>query len=252
MLTLPRILLIFAHPDDESFATAGLVRRCVERGAAIALVTATRGDAGRVGDPPVCSRDALPARREAELRQAAGILGISEVHMLDYRDKQLADAPTARIRKELIGRIRLHRPHVVVTFDPNGMNGHPDHVAIARFTMDAVVAAADPRWVSETTSPHRVQRLLWTAPIPPWEVTRSPDLGRQPGVDFVIDIAPYRRAKADALRSHRTQHVPIDRSFFSKADVDRILSVEIFRQAWGPALRRVPGDDVLAGIDLSE
>ena len=252
MPTPPRILLIFAHPDDESFATAGLVRRYVENGAAIALVTATRGDAGRVGDPPLCSREALPARREAELRQAADILGISEVYVLDYRDKHLMDAPMARIREELVARIRLHRPHVVVTFDPNGMNGHPDHVAIGRFTMDAVVAAADPRWASEATCPHRVQRLLWTAPIPPWDVTRSPDLHREPGVDFVIDIAPYRNAKADALRSHRTQHVPIDRSFFSKADVDRILNVEIFRQAWGPALRSVPADDVLAGIDLSE
>ena len=252
MLTSPRFLLIFAHPDDESFATAGLVCRYVECGAVITLMTATRGDAGRVGDPPLCSREALPARREAELRQAAGILGISEVHLLDYQDKQLAKAPIARIREELVGCIRLHRPHVVITFDPNGMNGHPDHVAIARFTMDAVVAAADPSWLSEMWPPHRVQRLLWTAPILPWDVTRSPDLHGEPGVDFVIDVTPYRNAKADALRSHRTQHVPIDRSFFSKADVDRILSVEIFRQAWGPALQSVPADDVLVGIDLSE
>ena len=248
----PRILLIFAHPDDESFATAGLVRRHVESGATVALVTATRGDAGRLGDPPLCSREALPTRREAELRQAADILGIAEVHVLDHRDKHLADAPMARIRGELVERIRLHRPHVVVTFDPNGMNGHPDHVAIARFTMDAVSAAADPRWGSETMAPHSVQRLLWTAPIPPWDVTRSPDLRREPGVDFVIDIAPHRSAKAEALRSHRTQHVPVDRSFFSKPDVDRILGVEIFRQAWGPPLRSVPADDVLAGIDLTE
>ena len=76
MSTQPRILLIFAHPDDESFATGGLARRYVDRGAAIALVTATRGDAGRVGDPPLCSREELPTRREAELRRAASILGI--------------------------------------------------------------------------------------------------------------------------------------------------------------------------------
>ena len=116
--------------------------------------------------------------------------------------------------------------------------------------MDAVVAAADSRWYSETTTPHRVQRLLWTA-TPPWEVTRSPDLRREPGVDFAVEISPYSRAKAQALRSHRTQHVPIDRCFFNKADVDEILKVEVFRQAWGPSLRRVPADDVLAGLDLS-
>ena len=80
------ILLILAHPDDEGFFAAGLARRHVERGAKVALVTATRGDAGQVGDPPLCDRDALPALREAELREAADILGISEVHLLDYQE----------------------------------------------------------------------------------------------------------------------------------------------------------------------
>ena len=246
-----RILLVLAHPDDESFVAAGLARRYVERGAEVALVTATRGDAGRVGDPPLCDREALPALREAELREAADLLGIADVHLLDYQDKRLSEAPTDRIRAELVALIRRHRPHLVITFDPNGMNGHTDHVAISRFTMDAVAAAADPRWVTDTT-PHQVQRLLWTAPILPWEVTRPADLRLEPGVDFAIDIAPYRHAKAEALRAHRSQHVPVDRCFLSKPDVDRILSIETFRQAWGPPLPRVPADDVLAGIDLSE
>ena len=111
------ILLILAHPDDESFFAAGLARRHVERGAKVALVTATRGDAGQVGDPPLCDRDALPALREAELREAADILGISEVHLLDYQDTRLAEAPIDQIRCELVALIRRHRPHVVITFD---------------------------------------------------------------------------------------------------------------------------------------
>ena len=246
-----RILLILAHPDDESFVAAGLARRYVERGAEIGLVTATRGGAGRVGDPPLCDREALPALREAELRRAAEILGISDVHLLDYQDGRLSEAPIDRIRGELVALVRRHRPHLVVTFDLNGMNGHGDHVAISRFTMDAVAAAADPRWASDPASPHQVQRLLWAAPILPWEVTRSTDLRLEPGVDFAIDVAPYRSAKADALRAHRSQRVPVNRCFLSKPDLDRILSVETFRQAWGPPLRRVPDDDVLVGIDLS-
>ena len=248
----PRILLIFAHPDDESFIAGGLVRRLADRGAETALVTATRGDAGRVGEPPLCRREELPAVREAELRRAAGILGIADVHLLDYRDKQLAEAPAADIRDTLVGRIRQHRPHVVISFDPGGMNGHADHVAIARFAIDAATAAADPRWAGAGEEPYHVPRLLWNAPIPPWEVTRPRSLGAEPGVDFVIDVAPQRAAKAAALRAHRTQQVPIDRCFFSKPDVDRILGIEVFRQAWGPVLPRVPADDVLAGIDLSE
>ena len=246
-----RILLILSHPDDESFVAAGLTRRYVERGAEVVLVTATRGDAGRMGDPPLCDRDALPALREAELREAADLLGIADIHVLDYQDTRLSEAPIDRIRGELVALIRHCRPHVVITFDPNGMNGHSDHVAISRFTMDAVAAAADSRWVAEPTTPHRVQRLLWTAPILPWEVTRPPDLQLEPGVDFTIDVTPYRNAKAQALRAHRSQQVPVNRCFLSKPDLDRILSVEIFRQAWGPPLPRVPADDVLVGIDLS-
>ena len=248
----PRILLIFAHPDDESFIAAGLVRSHADRGVRTALVTATRGDAGRVGDPPLCDRAALPAVREAELRRAAAVLGISDVQLLDYRDKHLAEARADDMREALVRRIREHRPHVVISFDPYGMNGHPDHVAIARFTIDAVAAAADPRWMAAAGRPYRVPRLLWTTPVLPWEVTRPRDLGREPGVDFVIDVSAQQAAKAAALRAHRTQHVPIDRCFFSKPDVDRILSVEVFRQAWGPPLQRAPENDVLAGIDLSE
>lgn len=247
-----RVLLIFAHPDDESFLAGGLARRCADGGGKVALLTATRGDAGRVGDPPLCRRADLPAVRERELRTAADVLGISEVHLLDHRDKHLAEAPAGEVRDALAARIRGLRPHVVITFDPNGMNGHADHVAISRFTLDAVAAAADPRWSPAGARSHRVQRVLWNTPVLPWEVTRPADLRREPGVDFVIDVAAQRAARAAALRAHRTQHVPIDRCFFSKADVDRILGIELFRQAWGPVLQRVPEDDVLAGIDLAQ
>ena len=174
MLAAARILLIFAHPDDESFIAAGLARRYADRGATMSLVTATRGDAGRVGEPPLCRREELAALREKELRTAAGILGISEVHLLDYRDKHLAEAPAGDIRDALAGRMRRFRPHVVVSFDPNGMNGHADHVAISRFTLDAAAAAAEPHWTAAGAQPHRVQRLLWNSPVLPWEVRREP------------------------------------------------------------------------------
>src|SRR5688572_18508838 len=104
-----------------------------DAGAEIALVTATRGDAGRAGEPPICSKEELPARRETELRAAAALLGIGHVYLLDYLDKHLSDAPPDKIRSELIAVIRRHRPEIAVTFDPNGLNQHPDHVAIGRF-----------------------------------------------------------------------------------------------------------------------
>lgn len=243
-----RLLCIFAHPDDESFAVAGIARLYKDRGAEIALVTATRGDAGRAGEPPLCSRDALPARREAELLEAAKILGIGHVTVLDYLDKHLAEASPAKIRRELVDAVRRHRPHVVVTFDPDGVNQHPDHVAISRFASDAIAAAADPRWYPGAGEAHLVQRLIWTSPVLPWDVTKSPNLADEPGVDFLIDIAPYRQVKAAALRAHRTQHVSIDRHFFHLPDVDQILSVETFRQGFGPPLSRRPSNDLFEGI----
>jgi LmbE family N-acetylglucosaminyl deacetylase len=246
---LPRKLLyIYAHPDDESFGVAGVSRKYADEGVDIAIVTATRGDAGRAGEPPLCSREGLASRREAELREAARILGIAHVSVLDYHDKHLAEAAPDKIRRELVQTIRRHRPQVVVTFDPNGANLHPDHVAISRFAGDAIAAADDPRWYSDTGPAHHVQRLLWVPPVMPWDAPKSPDLREEPGIDFLIDVSKYKDVKAAALRAHRTQHVSINRHFFDLPEVDRILSVEAFRQAFGPALSKRPAIDLFESI----
>ncbi len=126
----PRVLLVFAHPDDESFVAAGLSRRHADAGAHIALVTATRGEAGSRGDPPLCTEEELPVLRESELREAAALLGIGDIHLLGYQDQHLADASPAIVREQLVDIIRRHRPQIVVTYDLNGGHGHVDHVAI--------------------------------------------------------------------------------------------------------------------------
>jgi LmbE family N-acetylglucosaminyl deacetylase len=244
-----RLLFIYAHPDDESFGVAGIARMYADRGAEVALVTATRGDAGRAGEPPLCDRADLPARREAELHEAARLLGIGHVTVLDYLDKHLAEAPADKIRRELVSAIRRHRPHIVVSFDPDGASRHPDHIAISRFASDAIAAADDPRWYADTGKPHQVRRLLWISPVMPWDAPRSANLANEPGVDFLVDISRYRDIKAEALRAHRTQHVSIDRHFFHLPDVDRILSFETFRQAFGPALKKRPATDIFESID---
>jgi LmbE family N-acetylglucosaminyl deacetylase len=241
------LLFSFAHPDDESFYAVGLAMRCQAAGIPTALVTATLGQRGKSGEPPVCRPEDLATCREAELRQAAEIAGIRDLYLLGYTDRELADAPPPEVRRSLVTVIRRHRPTVVLTFDQNGFNLHPDHVAISRFTMDAVSVAADPRWEPDAGAAHRVARVLWTAPLPPWDASRRADLGSEPGIDFAIDVAAWKDRKAAALRAHRTQHLSIDRYFFSQPDIDRILSVEVFRQAWGPALSTRPVADVFDG-----
>jgi len=244
----PRILLVFAHPDDESFVAAGLSRRYADSGAHVALVTATRGEAGSRGDPPLCAEEELPALRESELREAAGLLGISDIHLLGYHDKCLADAPPERVREQLVAIIRRHRPQVVVTYDPNGGHGHADHVAISRFTMDAVSAAADPRWHPTIGDAHLVQRVLWTPPVLAWDDPAPTTMDAEPGVDFLLDISRQREAKAAALRAHRTQHRSTGRWIFDKPRADEILAIETVRQGFGASLPAVPLDDVFAGI----
>lgn len=242
----PTLLLCLAHPDDESFSCAGTVMKSVAAGARAVLVTATLGERGKVGEPAVCSVEELPAVRERELREAVGIIGIAELHLLGYRDRELVDAPPDAVRRAMVTIIRRERPAVVFTFDPNGFNVHPDHVAISRFTSDAIAAAADPRWIPEAGEPYSVPRLLWT-PIPaPWDPGAFD--AATPGNDFVIDIAAWSDRKVAALRAHRSQHLSIDRCFFNQPDLDRILATEAWRQAWGPALPSRPASDIFAGM----
>jgi LmbE family N-acetylglucosaminyl deacetylase len=217
-------------------------------GARIALVTATRGERGNRGDPPVCAPEDLARCREGELREAAAIAGFDELHILDYRDRELADAVPDQMRRTLVSLVRRLRPSVVLTFDPNGFNLHPDHLAISRFTADALAAAGDPRWHPDMGEPHHVGRLLWTPLFPPWEAAAFDRLSEKPSADFVVDVSPWRDRKAAALRAHRTQHLSIDKYFFSQPDPDRVLDIETWRQAWGPPLPQRPARDVMEGL----
>lgn len=228
----------------------GLIASLSARGVHVVLACATSGGAGSMGEPPLCSRAELPAVRAAELRSAAAVLGISEVILLGYEDRHLAECRPDEIRWRLVELIRRHKPDVAFTFDPNGFNGHPDHVAISRFTADAVQSAADPRWYPDAGPPCSVGRLLWTPPVHIAELAASDDPASLPGVDFLIDVAPWSAAKAAALRAHRTQHVPIGRHFFAVADPAATLRCEAFRQGWGPPLLRRPSADIFEELDI--
>jgi N-acetylglucosamine malate deacetylase 2 len=242
------LLFSFAHPDDESFSGVGTAMRYADFGAKTVLVTATRGERGKVGDPPVCRPEELAACREAELRAVADIARFDALYVLDYRDQELAAAAPDAIRRTLVELIRRYRPSVVLTFDPNGFNVHPDHLAISRFTSEAIAAAADPRWHPDTGDAHVVRRLLWTPPFPPWEQVAFDRIGDHAGADFVIDVAAWHDRRVAALRAHRTQHLSIDRNFFDQPNVAEILGKETWRQGWGPALTRRPLDDILEGL----
>jgi N-acetylglucosamine malate deacetylase 2 len=240
----PCLLFCYAHPDDEAFSGTGTAMACATAGWRTVLVTATRGERGKAGDPPVCRPEDLAACREAELREAARIVGYDELHLLGYRDRELAEVPPDEIRRTLVALLRRVRPSVVATFDPNGFNGHPDHIAISRFTSDAIAAAADSRWERDTGKPHRVTRLLWPAPIAPWDAVRNTRLENEPGVDYLISVGRWYDRRLAALRAHRSQHLSIEKYFLRQPDVERILSTELWRQAWGPPLAMRPAREL--------
>lgn len=234
------ILLIQAHPDDETFIAGGTIAKYAARGIEIDVICATRGERGKHSD--LCTVEELPRVREAELREAARILGAREIEMLPYRDKELSTAPPDEIRRALVAAIRRWRPRIALSFDPNGMNQHADHIAIGRFAADAVSAAADPRWYPETGEPHDVERMLWSVPIPVFNLGRTENLATQPGIDFLIDIAEFRAAKTAALRAHRTQYPGLRKLFHDDAST----AVEAFRLAWGRRPSMIPVRDLFA------
>ncbi len=141
--TALRLLCVLAHPDDESLGTGGTLAKCSAEGIETFVVPATRGERGRFGDgvespgPEVVGRT-----REAELRAAANELGVREVTVLGYPDGGLELVNRAEVVQAVAGHIARIRPHVVITFGPDGAYGHPDHIAISQITCAAVVAAA--------------------------------------------------------------------------------------------------------------
>jgi N-acetylglucosamine malate deacetylase 2 len=140
----PRLLGIFAHPDDESRIVGGALARYADQGVHISLLVATRGEEGSCGKPPLCDPQDLPQVRERELRDACSILGVSDLDILDYRDGTLAQIEEDELVGKCVAAIRRKKPHVVLTFGPEGRTLHPDHIVIHRVATAAFHLAADP------------------------------------------------------------------------------------------------------------
>ena len=144
-----RLLAIFAHPGDESFGPGATLASYSAGGAEVYLVTATRGERGWFGpEADYPGPEALGQIREAELRAAAEVLGLRQVSFRDYRDGELDQADPAEVIAKIVAHLRRVRPQVVVTFDPNGAYGHPDHIAICQST----TAWAGPSPITATTT----------------------------------------------------------------------------------------------------
>lgn len=165
------LLGVFAHPDDESITCGGLLAWCAHLGADVALLCLTHGehgqrgdeqgrrgrehesgegalghgerDHGQDGDPPAHGAGALARIRRRELEGAAQALGVKTVTLLDHEDGMLPWLDAAQLEADVAAAIRRRRPDVVITFDEDGVYGHPDHRAVHERTTAAVAALGD-------------------------------------------------------------------------------------------------------------
>jgi LmbE family N-acetylglucosaminyl deacetylase len=217
------LMCVLAHPDDESLALGGTLAMYAAKGVATSLVMATRGEQGWYGEPAAYPGPRVLGRiREAELRAAAAELGVRDLVFLDEVDGELDQANVNVIIKKIVAEIRRVRPAVVVTFGPDGVYGHPDHIAISQLTTTAVICAADPGFEVPTGAPpHRVSKLYYRiCTAAESEVYRSVfgDVGidvagvRREWVSWPdwaittrLDTADYWPEVRDAVACHRSQ-----------------------------------------------
>lgn len=230
------LLLVHAHPDDESIMTGGVMARAHEMGHRLVLVTATRGEEGEIHNVDEAStRPRLAEVRSEELRKAAEILGVDRQEFLGYRDSGMAgtpanenslsfhQAPLAEAAARLARVIREEQPEIVVTYDESGTYGHPDHKKAHRTTFAALDLLEGEGWRPRKAYMHGFPRQAAIDLFRRLQETgfeMPAEQGQQPaefGVDdaritTIVDVRDQIDRKRAALAAHVTQNDP--KSFF--------------------------------------
>lgn len=228
-----RIATAFAHPDDETFSVGGSMVRAAEEGALLTAICATRGEVGEIADPSLATPETLGSVRESELRRACHVLGCDDVRFLDYRDsgmqgtkenadpRAFANIPDEAVADRLVALFREIRPDVVVTFEPGGAYGHPDHIKISRCATLAFDRAAIGNWAPRRlfyAGPSRsgfkaMQKLIAATGAPVNAAFLKADLGiPDEDITTIVDVTAYFDRKQAAFAEHRTQQNPLMRT----------------------------------------
>jgi LmbE family N-acetylglucosaminyl deacetylase len=237
-----RLAAVFAHPDDETFATGGTLARYAEAGARVALYVATDGDAGRSSGIPFSSREELGRIRRAELLAACPLLGVQHVEHGGHPDGALAAADPDLVIGQIVAFLRREQPQVVLTFGPEGApTGHRDHRAICRFATSAALlagTAAFPEQLESGLARHRPDRLCYVT----WPMPFPGDRPAQEGqpIQIRVPIEDWYATKLDAYFAHRTQ---LDHEAYFRTVA--LLPTEDYFVALGTPAR---GDDLFAGL----
>ncbi|MHB8376469.1 MAG: PIG-L family deacetylase [Dehalococcoidia bacterium] len=273
------LLVVLAHPDDESLI-GGTVARCVDQGAPVTMLCATRGEVGEIAPGTGATPETLGQYREQELRDACAVLGVPDVRFLPYRDSGMAgtlengdpralhQAPPEDVVRLIVRAIRELRPDAIVTWDETGGYGHPDHIKVHQCARAAFDAAADPARFAGEGPAWRTPALYYgMIPIAEFEIAmgemrrRGLDLGEPPGdVDemrrldhrepnCVIDVSAQYERKMRALAAHRTQVDSFGPLAKMPEDLQRsIFSREHLYRAHPPVAGAIVLDDIFARV----
>jgi len=236
----PVLLAVLAHPDDETFGMGGTLALYSRRGVDTYLICATRGEVGDVDPELLRGYDSIADRRVAELRCAAGHLGLTDIFFLNYRDSGMPGSadnhhpqafvaqPREQVALEIARLIRQLKPTVVVTSDPIGGYRHPDHIAVHQATVRAFQLAGDvtaanmdgkpphiPARLYYLTFPRQLMRLvmrvmrIFGRDVHKFGKNKDIDLAAIVDVDFptnaVIDYRAVADIRDDAAQCHASQ-----------------------------------------------
>ena len=244
----PAVLAVFAHPDDESLASGGLLAWCAAAGARVSLLCLTHGEHGHTGrGAPAGPPRALRHVRAGELQAAADVLGIARIRLLDHEDGMLPWILPDRLDADILEEMRRTAPDVVVTFDADGLYWHPDHIAVHERTT-AVVAALGggaPALFHVTLPPGAMRAVVDHAA----RVGAARGLARPfarsilgvadadafgagaPPPTLVVHARHHAVRKLRALRCHRSQFDDCALRFVDEDEAPRLLGTEHYRRS---------------------
>ncbi|MFN8444817.1 MAG: PIG-L family deacetylase [Caldilineaceae bacterium] len=233
------ILAIFAHPDDEVFAAGGVLAKYGALGVHTVLLCATRGEVGEISDPALATPETLAEVRTRELEQAVHALGIHELHFLGFRDSGMVGTPenedarslhkadANEAVRRLVHLMRTVKPDLVITHDPTGGYGHPDHIAVCKHVTSAFAAVSDGQRFAEDGPAWQPSRLYYQV-VPKsffrmmheqmvaagvdtsqWDRLGFDKLGVEDHeITHIVDVSAQFEQKMAAFAAHKTQFGP--------------------------------------------
>jgi N-acetyl-1-D-myo-inositol-2-amino-2-deoxy-alpha-D-glucopyranoside deacetylase len=263
------LLLVHAHPDDESISTGGVMMKAKAHGHRVVLATATRGEVGEIHNmDPEATRPRLAEIRTEELKAAGEILGVDRIEFLGYRDSGMVDTADnkdprsfhqARLDEaaaKLAVLIRDERPDVVVTYAEDGVYGHPDHIKAHHVTNAALELVEREGWAPKklyyTAIPRSMmEEFMKQMPEEAQSQNTNMRIAGTPDelVTTRVDVHDYVDQKRKAFGAHVSQNDP--NSWFATMAsqiYEMAFGTEYYQLVRGKPGSPLPESDLFAGV----